>query len=236
MFAIWKKEMLSYFLSPIAYIFMGVFMVITGISFTLSNLYSLNAQFASTLGQMLYLFTLITPILTMRLFSEERKNKTDQLLLTSPVSLISVVLGKYFAALSVFIITLMVSFFFPIILYMFGAPAFGELVLGYLGFFLLGSTLIAIGMFISALTENQVTAAVATLGTFLMLMTGTGLTSSINIPWVISILEWISIYERFYYFNAGLLSLTPTVYYISFCALFVFLTIRSIEKRRWSES
>ena len=119
---------------------------------------------------------------------------------------------------------------------MFGTPAFGELVLGYLGFFLLGSTLIAIGMFISAQTENQVTAAVATLGTFLLLMTGTGLTTSINIPWVISVLQWISIYERFYYFNAGLLSLTPLVYYISFCALFVFLTIRSIERRRWSES
>lgn len=235
MIAVWKKEVQNYFLSPIAYIFMAIFMLVTGLFFVLTNVLGQSAEFNNTLSNIVFLFILIVPVLTMRLLSEERRTKTDQLLLTSPVTLTSVVVGKYLAAITVFFCTLVLSLVYPLVLAIFGNPAFGEIFVGYIGFALLGCTLIAVGLFMSALCENQVTAAVSTFGVVLLLWMGSSIINSVTLEWLAWLLHWISIYEFFNGFVSGMLGLAPTFYYITVSALFVFLTIRTVEKRRWSE-
>lgn len=235
MIAVWKREVQSYFLSPLAYVFMGAFMVIAGIMFSANNIQYRSVSFSSTLSSMTFVFMLLVPLLTMKLLSEERKSKTDQLLLTAPVSITSIVLGKYFAALTVFLATLILSIIFPIILSIFGMPAMGEIVAGYIGFFLLGSALIAVGVFISSITENQVIAALVTFFVLLVMWIGNVAISSISQRWVAAILEWFLVYSRISPYSMGLLSLTTTIYFISFALVFLFLTVRNVEKRRWSE-
>lgn len=237
MLSIYKRELQAFFLSPIAYVFMGFFLLVTGLFFATTNVLSQQASYNTMLGNMSFLFMLTVPILTMRLLSEERKNKTDQLLLTSPVSVVSIVLGKYFAAVSVFGITLIVSFIYPLTLFTFGNPSFVEILTGYIGFFLLGAALISVGLLISSLSENQVVSAVSTFGVLLVLYLGGVdiLMQIINVSWINSVLDWLSVYNRYDSFGQGLLGIAPIIYYLSFCAVFLFFTVRSIERRRWSE-
>jgi ABC-2 type transport system permease protein len=235
MWAVYKREVKSYFLSPLGYVVMGFFLLVSGFFFTANNIFPMSSDFNAVLGNTSFIFMMLVPILTMRLLSEEKKTKTDQMLITSPLSLTAIVVGKYLAAVSVFLITLVVSFVYPIILLAFGQPSVGEMVSGYIGFFLMGCTFIAVGLFISALTENQITAATSTFGILLLLWVIDWVTPNINSPVVVSIVEWISVLKRFSNFMMGVLSPSPIIYYLSFTALFVFLTIRVIEKRRWSE-
>jgi len=237
MFAVYKRELQAYFYSPIAYVFMGFFLLVTGLFFAGTNVMSQQASYSTMLGNMSFLFMLLVPVLTMRLLSEERKNKTDQLLLTAPVSVTGIVLGKYFAAISVFAITLVVSFIYPLVLFTFGNPSFAEILTGYIGFFLLGASLISVGLLISSLTENQVVSALATFGVLLVMYLGGVdlLIQLINVSWIGTALDWFSVYNRYNTFGQGLLGIAPIIYYISFCAVFLFLTVRSIERRRWSE-
>lgn len=235
MVAVWKREFQSYFLSPLAYVFIGAFMVVAGIMFSTGNIMANNVSFNNTLGSLTFIFMLLVPILTMKLISEDKKNKTDQLLLTSPLTVPAIIIGKYLAAVSVFLVTLVISFIFPIILSIFGAPAFGEIVAGYIGFFLLGCALIAIGLFISSITESQVIAALVTFFVLMIMWMGDMALALIPYEFVRTILQWFSVYTRLRSFSIGVLSLTPTVYFISFVVIFLFLAIRSMEKRRWSE-
>ena len=235
MLAVWKREVQSYFLSPLAYIFIGSFMVVAGIMFTANNVMAMSVSFSNTLSSMTFIFMLLVPLLTMKLLSEDRKSKTDQLLLTSPVSIFSIVLGKYLAAITVFVATLILSLVFPIILSIFGMPALGEIVAGYLGFFLMGSALIAVGVFISSITESQVIAALVTFFVLLLMWIGNVALSLISNGLLVSVLEWFLVYSRINSFVLGLLSIPHVVYFISFSFVFLFLAVRSIERRRWSE-
>ena len=235
MLAVWKREVQSYFLSPLAYIFIGAFMVVAGIMFTANNVMAMSVSFSSTLSSMTFVFMLLVPLLTMKLLSEDRKSKTDQLLLTSPVSIFSIVLGKYLAAITVFVATLLLSLVFPIILSIFGMPALGEIIAGYLGFFLMGCSLIAVGVFISSITESQVIAALVTFFVLLLMWIGNVALSLISNKILVSVLEWFLVYSRINSFVLGLLSITHIVYFISFSFVFLFFAVRSIERRRWSE-
>lgn len=235
MIAVWKREVQSYFLSPLAYIFIGAFMIIAGIMFASGNIMANNVSFNSTLGSLTFVFMLLVPLLTMKLISEDKKSKTDQLLLTSPLTVPAIILGKYFAAVTVFVVTLVISFVFPIVLAIFGAPAFGEIISGYIGFFLLGCALIAIGVFISSITESQVIAALVTFFILLIMWMGDVALSLIPYQWLVTILKWLSIYTRLSPFSIGLIAITPIIYFISIATIFVFLAVRSMEKRRWSE-
>ena len=235
MWAVFKREVQSYFFSPLGYVIMGFFLLVSGFFFTANNIFPMNSSFNAVLGNTSFIFLMLVPILTMRLLSEEKKTKTDQMLITSPLSLTAIVLGKYFAAVSVFLATLVISFVYPIILLTLGQPSVGEIVAGYIGFFLMGCTFIAVGLFISALTENQITAATSTFGVLLLSWVLDWVVPNINSPAVVSIIEWVSVLKRFSSFMMGVLSPSPIIYYLSFSALFVFLTIRVIEKRRWSE-
>jgi len=157
--AIYKKELKSYFTSMMGYVFVAFVLVVVGIYFAA---YNLNAYplIGYTLYNVTFLFLILVPILTMRSLSEEQRNKTDQLLYTSPVSLFSIVAGKYLALISVFGIPVLIICFYPQILHQYGNVDMGMSYLAIFGFFLLGCAYIAIGLFISSITESQIIAAV----------------------------------------------------------------------------
>ncbi|MCK5128840.1 MAG: ABC-2 transporter permease [Clostridiales bacterium] len=235
MIAIWKREVQSYFFSPLAYIFIGAFMIIAGVMFSSGNVIARNVSFNATLNSLTFIFMLLVPILTMKLISEDKRNKTDQLLLTAPLTVPAIIMGKYLAAVTVFAVTLIVSFVFPVILSIYGMPAYGEIVAGYIGFFLLGCALIAVGVFISSITESQVISALVTFFVLMIMWMGNIAVYLIPSQLVITIIEWLSVYTRLNLFAIGIISLTPIIYFLSYVVIFLFLAIRSMEKRRWSE-
>lgn len=169
MFAVLKKEMKTYFSSLTGYIFMGFFLILSGIFVSLYNLYTGSPDYNKVLSSINFIFLFLVPVLTMRLMSEEQKQKTDQLLLTSPLSIWDIVLGKYFAAVGVFALTLLITCIYPIILSFFGKLAVAKIIGGYIGFFLLGCAFISIGLFVSSKTDNQVISAVVTFGVLLFI-------------------------------------------------------------------
>ena len=234
MIAIFKRELKSYFYSPIGYIFIGFFLLISGYFFATSNLFRMVSDIKLVFGNLSIVFLFLVPILTMRLLSDERRTKTDQLLLTSPVSLIDIVVGKYLAALAVYFISLLATGVYSIILFIYSKPALGEVLGVYVGFFLLGSAFIAIGLFVSSLTESQVTSAVASFGILLLLWVIDWIVPYIQNQFISKVIKWFSVLDRFQDFAMGILNLTHIVYYISFAVAFIFLTIRIMEKRRWS--
>ncbi len=238
MLAIFKREFKAYMQSAIGYVFMGVFLLISGIFFSLYNILSVSADIGAMLGNLEFIFMILVPILTMKLLSDERRSKTDQLLLTSPVSLWSIVLGKFFAACAVFLTTLVATLSYVIIIDVFGTPAYNEVIAGYIGFFLLGCALISVGVFTSAVTENQVTSAVLCFGVMLFLNFAGTITNMLN-SGMFSFLSYIvgalDPFSRYTNFANGIISLSDVVYLLSFTGVFLFLSQRAIEKRRWSE-
>mgnify|MGYP002649728529 FL=1 len=162
MLAIYKRELKSYLTSMVGYLFMFFVLLIAGIYFSAYQLSAAYPKFEYTLNAMTFVFLIAVPILTMRVLAEERKQKTDQLLLTSPVSVSGIVMGKYLALVTIYAIPIVVLATYPLIMSKFGTVAFGSAYTALLGFFLLGSANIAIGVFFSAITESQVIAAVLT--------------------------------------------------------------------------
>ena len=240
MLAIWKREVQNYFLTPVGYVFMGVFLLCGGVFFFLSNIASSSSSLETLFGNMIYLFMLVMPILTMRLLSEEKRTKSDQLLLTSPLSITQIVVGKFLAAATVLFATMVVMLIYVVIICCYSTPYPGMIVSNYLGFFLVGCCYVSIGVLMSALTENQVSAAVLTFGANLLLQIFESLSSSLTIPTLgfinlNTVLSWMSLYKRYYDFTAGILSFANVLYYVSFCFVILFLAVRVIDKRRWSE-
>jgi len=168
MWAIYKKELKSYFLSPIGYVFIGLFLLMASVFFYLNTIYSGVAYFEYMFYSAATILTFIIPILTMRMFAEERKTGTEQLLLTSPRGITSIVLGKFIAATIVIIITELFTFIYYGILMFFGAPHLSTAIVTLIGYLLLAMAYIAIGMFISSLTENQIIAAMISIVTFVI--------------------------------------------------------------------
>ncbi|MCR4435301.1 MAG: ABC transporter permease [Clostridiales bacterium] len=233
MHAIFKREVKAYFYSPIAYVLTGLFIFISSIFF-LQNLFGQIGTFNDNLSSMALVLLFIIPILTMRALAEERKNGTEVLLVTSPVSVWGIVMGKFLAALFMLLVMVVITFIYPLILVAFGGALTVQLVGGYIGFILMGASCIAVGIFASSLTENQVVAAV--IG-FISLLTMWLIDFIANFSGGLfaQILQWFSIISRYNDFSRGILSLSPVVYYLSFIGVFLFLTVRVIEKRRWSQ-
>lgn len=232
MLAIFKREIRAYFYSPIAYILIGLFMFLASFAFR-ENLRGMYADFNGNLSFLAIVLVFLIPILTMRMLAEDRKSGTEVLLVTSPANLTSIVLGKYFAALFVFLVMTVLTFIYPIILFIFGKPALPQMLGAYLGFILLGATFIAVGMFASSLTENQIIAAVIGMVSLLFMVLLRGMAETFG-GITSKVLNWFSLLSRYDDFTRGILDVGPIVYYISFTAVFIFLTIRVIEKRRWS--
>ena len=158
MLAIFKREIRAYFQTPIGFIFMGLFLLLSGMFFFFDNLLPGRSQFTGFLGNLLFIYIFSVPLLTMRVFSEEKKQKTDQLLLTSPISISAIVAGKFLAAFAVYIITLLFTAAYAVVISIYGDLAVRETLGSYIGFIFLGACYISLGVFISACTENQLTA------------------------------------------------------------------------------
>ena len=176
----------------------------------------------------------LIPIVTMKSFSEEKKQKTEQGLLTAPVGLGGIVLGKYFATILMYIFGVSIVLIYALIISYFGSVDWGILFSNYLALILLGAAFIAIGMFISSLTENQVVAAVGGICSLLFLCLVDILTNYISIDFITDFLNSISFYNKYYEFTCGIFNLSSVLFYISTAVIFNFLTVRVFEKRRWS--
>jgi len=287
MIPIYKKEIRTYFTQMMGYLFLAFMTILIGLFFTLINLMFRDANFQIVLSSTSLFFLFLIPILTMRLFSEEARHKTDQLLFTSPLSIAQIVLGKFFAALTLFLIAVAITALFPIMLSRFAESMPASRIIGtYIGWVLVGVSCISVGVFISVLTDNQIIAAVGTFAAlFLMFLMDAfamsmptsafaslafvgliivgvaaiwfnstrnvissvvvailGLAVAIGLYFfnnlifdgiIVRSLRWFSVYARFDRFTSGILNINDIVYYVSFCVLFIYLSINVIEKRRW---
>jgi ABC-2 type transport system permease protein len=193
-----------------------------------------SATMTGVFSSLMLICVFIIPILTMRTFSDELRQKTDQALLTSPVSLIGIVMGKFLAALTVFAIGLSSTVIFAIILGATSALDTWVIVGNIVGMLLVGIALISIGIFISNLTESQVVSAIGGIFVMLMLFLLDNLSSVIQTPAIQSLIKAISINDRYSNFALGIFNLSDAVFYLSIAVLFVFFTVRVLEKRRWS--
>ena len=224
MWAVFKKELKSYFLSRIGYVVVGILLLVCTVFFYLTTVsYGSVDLGALYFYAVLYGFFIIIPILTMRMFAEERKSGTEQLILTSPVSIAGVVLGKFFAAMSVIAVALVVSFMYFGIVNYFGNPNFIVLLVTMLGFLLVAGAAISIGMFASSITENQVIAGILTIAFLIM---------SLFIPDLGEPFPDISIMDFYEKFPTGVISLTEVVGAVSFAAMFIDFTIIVMQRRK----
>ena len=234
MYAIYKREMKSYFSSAIGYVVIATFVFVASLFFATINIAGDTSQMGVLFGNMMLVYVFIIPVLTMRTFSEDKRQKTDQALLTSPVSLLGIVMGKFLAALSVFAIGLSSTILFAIILGASSTLDVWVVVGNIVGMLLVGAALISIGVFISNLTESQVIAAVAGIVVLLLWFLIDNISSLISVPLVQKIISAISINQRFNNFAIGILNLSDAFFYLSIATLFIFFTTRMLEKRRWS--
>ena len=223
MIAIIKKEIKSYLLTPIGYIFVGLFLLMFSLFFYVTIYQYQVTNFEYLFYNGATILTFITPVLTMRMFAEERKNGTEQLILTSPRSLVSVVLGKFFAALFIILITESLTFMYYFILKYFGNPSFIVSITTLFGFFLLSAAYISFGMFASSITENQIVASILTIGVFIAMW---------FLPSVSDIFSTFSLINMFDKFPSGIIALDEVVTFISFSVLFILLTIIVLQLRK----
>ncbi|MBQ6168860.1 MULTISPECIES: ABC transporter permease subunit [Ruminococcus] len=239
MLAIYRREMGAFFTSGVAYVFLAVFWLVSGIFFYNGVVASGTTDTSSMFSSMFYIVLFLIPVLTMKLLSEEKKNRTDQGLLTAPVGLWEIVLGKYFAALTLYIIAESVVFIYAFILNYLGDVVWTPLLGNYVAMIFLGAAFIAVGLFISSLTENQMASAVVSLVVLFVIYLSEMLVSSFEnggklkkaIHFVVSKLAF---YSRYVEFTRGVFSLPSIVFFISAAFLFNFFTVKVLEKRRWS--
>lgn len=245
MTAIYKREMRAYFTSPSGYIFIAGFLAVSGFLFSLYTVQNAvngtDADIGGYYSLLIYVMTVFLPILTMKSFSEEKKQKTEQLLLTSPVRLPGMVLAKFLAAYTVFGVTYLITNVYYIIMALYApdntlvTTDIAACAIGY-GFaiLLMGGAFLAIGVFISSLTENQIVAAIASIAVLLILSLLSLIAQGIGFAPLRELLKFFSVYSRFVNFTYGILDYAALLYYFSIMGVFLFLTVRVYEKRRWA--
>jgi len=257
MLAIYKKEMRSYFINPVGYVFVGVFLALSAAVCCYTTLQSNTYSTASYYYFLVLSMIIIIPLLTMRTFSEERKMRTEQMLLTAPISITGMVMGKFLAALSIYGGCLAVSCVNLIPLYIIGkeeraadpdgltvkGPVTPEIIGSLLGVLLIGAVFIAIGILVSSMTENQLSAAVVTIAVLAVMLIlniinsvgseeeGTRLINNYVIRYCI---DWISVISRFSNFQYGILDWSAILYFVSVTFIAIYLTVRVYERRRWA--
>jgi ABC-2 type transport system permease protein len=249
--AIARKEVRGYFVSPIGWVILGLFAVLFGFFYYAFlglfvrqslqmnqfgggpqsmnvNLYMIRPLLQNT--SVIILFVL--PMVTMRTYAEEKRSGTIELLMTSPVTDLQIILGKFFGALTLYASMLLVTAVYIGMLFRFGDPEVGPILSGYLGLLLLGGGFIAVGLLVSSLTKNQIVAAMATFGTFLMLWV-IGWVGDFAGPTTRSIVSYLSITEHFDDFSKGVIDTKHLVYYLSFITFGLFLTAKAVDSERW---
>jgi ABC-2 type transport system permease protein len=234
MLAIYKREMRSYFTGTVGYVFLVLFLAVAGLAFCYTTLFSMSAEVGSFYIIMMIFSAIALPLLTMKSFSEERKSKTEQLLLTAPVSLGSMVMGKFLAAYTMFAGAALFSSLYFLILYRYAFIQVGILLGNIIALLLVGFVFISVGLFVSAITENQLAAAVGTIAiimAFLLIgLINTFLPASY---WLRYVFDSVSIFTRFQTFANGYFDLSTVIYYLSMGGIFLYLTYRVYDRRRF---
>lgn len=233
LWAICSKELSSYFLSPTAYVVAAVFLSLTGYFFTAIVTSLRLAEMRLVFPDMATIFLFVAPVLTMRLIAEEKRSGTDELLFTAPVSITAIVLGKFLAVLIVYCVILVLTFTYPGMLMRYANPDIGPIGSGYLGLLLVGAVFLSVGLFASSLTNSQVVAGIVTFGILLF---------TFVISWAANtfsglaglILSVFSLFDRLSDLQKGVINLSDIFYYVSFVFVFLFLTVRVLDSRRWS--
>ena len=234
--AIFKREVKSYFTGMIGWVVAAVSLFFLGLYYTNRNLLYASSDFASVLYTMTMILLFLLPAISMRSFAEERKNRTDQLLLTSPVSIPAIVAGKFLAEVAVFALPLAAAVLMPLILKAFGTVSLVAAYSAVLGYLLLGSACLAVGTWISALTENQILAYLATFGALLVAYIMDGIQTMFttgNLAFN-AVLSALALFDPFQDIVGGMFSIPAIVYYLSVIGLFLFLTGQALERRRWN--
>jgi len=234
MSAIFRREFRAYFTSPVGFVVIAIVFLFTGFFFTTYNIYSLSPDLSYVFSSLFPVALIILPILTMRLFSDEKHMKTDQVLLTSPVSIGGIIIGKFLAAFLVFALSLILMMVFAMIIAFQVMPDWLVIIGNYLGILLVGGLVISIGLLISSITESQLIAAIGTLAISLILLLMDGLASLLNFSLLIIIANFISISQRYSSFTSGIIAYDDIIFFLSMQALFLFLTARVLDKKRWS--
>lgn len=248
--AVFKRELYAFFASPIFYVVGTIFLVLSGYFFYTSVAYFSFISFQAAqnpamggqvnlnemvikplLDDMSIILLLIVPLLTMRLLAEEKKNGTIELLLTYPISALAVLVGKYLATLFVIVLLLATTLIYMFLLTWFGSPEWGPVLTGYGGLLLLAASFIALGLFTSALTQNQIIAAVLGFGALLMFWI-IGWTSSVSGPVVGKVVNYLSLLEHLDPFSKGVLDSRDLFYYVGFSIFFIFLTLRYLDSQK----
>ncbi len=247
MFAIFKRELRSYFINAIGYVYVAAFLAASAIICGLTTWHAKSYSTASYFTMMIFAFIILIPLLTMKLFAEEKKLRTEQLLLTAPVSIWKMILGKFSAAFVLFAGGVLVSCinFFPLYSYarterasatyseLHIGPVTAEIFTCVIGLILLGAAFIAIGLFVSSLTENQLAAAVVTVCIIFAMIILNVVNTYIDVYAIRVVIDWICVMSRFGNFTTGILDFSAIVYYISITGVFLLLTSRVYDKRRW---
>lgn len=248
--AIAQKELRGYFVSPMGWVILGLFGLLFGLFYYAFlgiflrqsmqmgqfggpqsvnvNLYMIRPLLQNT--SVIILFVL--PMITMRTYAEEKRSGTIELLLTSPVTDLEIILGKFIGALTLYAAMLLVTGVYLGLLFWFGNPELGPILSGYLGLLLLGGGFIAVGLLVSSMTRNQIVAGMATFGTFLMLWVISWLGDAAG-PTTRTILSYLSITEHFDDFSKGIIDTKHVIYYLSFIAFGLFLTAKAVDSERW---
>lgn len=236
MAAIFKREFKAYFFSPIGYFVLAILFFFAGGFFYLYNILSSSPDLTYVYNGLFSIVLLaVLPILTMRLFSDEKRQRTDQALLTAPVSLSGIVLGKFLAALVLFALGIAITLVYAVIIAFLVTPDWSMILGNYLGLLLLGGAVISIGLLISSLTESMFISALGTFGVSFVLVMLDNLTAIFSGNKVVAaIVNFLSVSQRYNNFTLGLIHYNDIIFFLSIMALFLFLTVRVLDHKRWS--
>lgn len=234
MSAIFKREFGSYFTSPVGYVVLAAYMFFSGIFFYFYCLYAGTSSMYTVFQSMYFIVLFIIPLITMRLFSEDKKLRTDRALLTSPVGIPAIVSAKYFSAISIFFLCLCSYIIEGIVLSFMTSPDWSVILGNVFGMLALGSAFTAIGVFISSLTESVIVSAIVSFVVNVLISLIDTLSSTVTVDWLKNLLNTLSFQDKYTNFALGLISLGDVVYFVSVAVLFLFLTDRVIERRRWA--
>lgn len=231
--AIFKREFKSFFTTPLGYVILIIFNLFSGIYFWFGTLYSGSVDMSYVFSGFTIVVLSAMPILTMRLFSEERRQKTDQALFTAPVSLSGIVLAKFFAAFLLYLIGISVTLIYSVVIAFVAAPSWAYIFGNYLGLILMGAALLSVGLLISSLTENQLVAAIISYATMFFLMMMDGIASLFPMQFISNLFYELSFQTKYDSFVAGVVALDNVMFFLSVTVMCLFLTTRVLEKRRW---
>ncbi len=236
MTAVFKREFKTYFTSPIGYCVIALMFALTGFFFVNYNVYYLSPDMTPVFQSLQsFMLILVVPILTMRLMSDDKRQKTDQVLFTSPVGLTGIVTGKFLAALLLFAISCTMTLVCSVIIAFKTTPDWLVIMGNYIGLLLLGGMVIAIGLLISCLTESQFIAALGTfIASVILLMVDNLTTWFAGVTWVAEVAEFLSVSQRYGNFAVGTIQYNDIIFFLSMQALFLFLTVRLLDRKRWN--